>query len=118
MKKDRSTKKDVKWKDKTDEELKEIAKDLWAGRIFSDRHITDAPEMLKCVFLSLAFASRKDVEKMKKREVSFIYEYMDRAGPRAINGMPTFFSCRMLTKSETNKMFEYYGKFKELASGF
>ncbi len=103
---------------KTDDELKEIAKDLWAGKIFSDRHITslkDSPNMLGMVFMPIVFMDSETKKQLSDFKVNFIYEYLDKAGPRAINGMPTFFSCRTLTEPETKKMFEYYEKFKELA---
>jgi hypothetical protein len=67
------------------------------------------------VFMPLAFMDKKALKSMQREKVDFIYEYLDKAGPRAINGMPMFFSCHILTQPETKKMFEYYNKFKELA---
>lgn len=103
---------------KTDEELKGVAKDLWAGRIFSDRHINslkDNPSVLGMVFMPMIFMDNKSRKKLADLKVNFIYEYVNKASPRAINGMPIFFSCRILTESETKKMFEYYEKFKQIA---
>jgi len=96
---------------KTDEELKKIGEDLHAGRIFSDQHIEN-PEDLKMVFMVLALADADFFKKMQEDEISFIYEYIDKAGPRSINGMPSFLSHHALTKAETAKMFEYYNKIK------
>jgi len=102
---------------RTDEELKQVAKDLWAGKIFSDRHIPSGsdPHIMLSVFMPLAFMDKKTLNGMQREKINFIYEYYDKAGPRMINGMPMFFSCRILTKPETKKMFEYYNKFKEMA---
>lgn len=103
---------------KTDEELKGVAKDLWAGRIFSDRHINslkDNPSVLGMVFMPMIFMDNKSRKKLADLKVNFIYEYMNKASPRAVNGMPIFFSCRILTEPETKKMFEYYEKFKQIA---
>ena len=33
-----------------------------------------------------------------------ICEYLSAAGPRAINGMPSFFSCRLLSEEDVKKM--------------
>ena len=119
MKKNEAKVKEVeKHTTKTDEELKEIAKDLWAGRIFSDRHINslkDNPNVLGMVFMPMVFMDNKTRKKLANLKVSFIYEYLDKAGPRSINGMPIFFSCRTLTEPEAKKMFEYYEKFKQIA---
>jgi hypothetical protein len=47
-----------------------------------------------------------------------IYEYLSEASPRSINGFPMFTSLRILSKEETNKMLEYYKKYKEMKSEF
>ena len=43
-----------------------------------------------------------------------VYEYLDKAGPTGINGKPTFFSCRLLNKKDTEKMFTYYEQYKKI----
>ncbi len=98
---------------KTDEELKQIAKDLWAGKIFSSAHI-NRQEDLPLVFMALVFLSHEQLDEMEKQDVNFFYEYMSEATPTGVNGMPTFFSVRMLKKPETIKMLEYYEKFKAM----
>ena len=50
---------------KTDEELKKVAEDLHAGRIFSDRHIED-PHDLRMVFMVLALAGPDLIKKMQE----------------------------------------------------
>ena len=118
MRKNEPIKAEEKYIPKTDDELKGIAKDLWAGRIFSDRHINslkDDPNVLGMVFMPMVFISNETRKKLSNLKVSFIYEYLDKASPRSINGMPVFFSCRTLTELETKKMFEYYEKFKQIA---
>ncbi len=96
---------------KTDEELKQIAEDLWAGRIFSDRNIKRA-EDIPMVFMALIFLKKEQIEQLEKQQMDFFYEYMSQATPTGVNGMPTFFSVRMLTKPETKRMFEYYDAIK------
>ena len=124
MQKKKMRKNETKVKDeknytpKTEDELKGIAKDLWAGKIFSDRHINslkDDPNVLGMVFMPMVFMSNETRKKLSNLKVSFIYEYLSKASPRSINGMPVFFSCRTLTELETKKMFEYYEKFKQIA---
>ena len=97
---------------KTDEELRQIALDLHLGKIFSDRHCP-GPESIPMVFMLLNLMEDKVIEEIKAKNVNFIYEYLDQAGPLSVNGMPTFMSLRFLTKDESDKMFEYYKKFKE-----
>lgn len=106
---------------KTDEELKQIAKDLWAGKIFSDRHIANIdtnPGMATSVFMPLVFLNKKQVKDLKDSKVNFMYEYLDNAGPMSVNGYPIFMTVRFLLAHETEKMFNYYEEFKKLTKDF
>jgi hypothetical protein len=130
-----------KYKSRTDDELKEIAKCLYHGSIFSDRHLgTHNQHMLPSIFMPLALGAFPDItwdmesregkiinlilcdlepeynkrrDKYKK-DIGFIYEYVKNAGPMAINGFPIFTSFNMLSKKDTDRMFLYYDKYKEL----
>jgi hypothetical protein len=110
----KSSPKGEAYKPRTEEELKQIAKDLWAGQIFCDRQISDK-QLLTSVFMPLVFLSVKDVKELKRRNIDFIFEYLSSAGPRSINGMPVFMSCQLLSKSDTERMLVFYSKFVELA---
>jgi hypothetical protein len=96
---------------KTDEELKVIASDLLDGKIYCDRHCRSAEDTVQ-VFMILGLMGTEAVEQMQKDEIDFVYEYLDQAGPRSCNGKPMFMSCRMLSKTETAKMFEFYEAFR------
>lgn len=100
-------------KKRTDEELKQIAKDLYAGKIFTDRHLKQHEmSMLNFVFMPLAFLNEKEKEEFrataKAGQFGLIYEYIDKALPRSINGLPMFTSMRLLSKDDTEKVNEYY----------
>jgi len=95
---------------KTDEELKQIAKDVWAGKIFTDRHLKDSPAMIPVIFMILVLLDKKQVKKMEQDNISLIYEYFDKAAPRSINGYPTFFSMRMLDKEDAGRMIDFYNE--------
>jgi len=102
---------------KTDEELKQIAQDLWAGKIYTDRHIPEQemPYALATVFMPLALMHPDDREKLftGENKPTLIYEYLDKAGPRSVNGMPGFFSFHCLNEEETERMFRYYTAIQE-----
>ena len=96
-------------------ELKQIAKDLIDGKIFCDRHIPKHDNhLVPSIFMVLALCGQKTIDFMLHYKISFVYEYLDKAGPRAINGYPIFFSIGMLNDKDTAKMFKYYEKLKEL----
>ena len=97
---------------RSEEEIKQIALDLYHGKIFTDRHC-QSPEEVSSSFLVLAFMEPADVKKLQNDPPGMIFEYLHKAGPRAINGKPGFLSCEMLSPDDTKKVFAIYDKLKE-----
>lgn len=142
-----------------DEELKQIAKDLYNGLIFTDRHCKHTE--ISSVFMVLMFMGPKspespkhpnesnsiensrdnaiydviqrDADQLKYEEdlkwyqlereyfekeqlnsIGLVYEYLSEASPMAVNGKPTFFSLKLLNKADTEKMFTFYEKYKQI----
>lgn len=92
---------------KTPEEIKSIAFALLNNSIFTDRHISqDEPHMLGSIFMPLALGAFKDLTEEEVQNIGLIYESLDKAGPRAINGYPSFFSFQYLDKTDSDKVFE------------
>lgn len=68
------------------------------------------------VFIPLAFLDANGLANLRKRKVYRIYEYIDKASPKAINGYPIFTSFQTLTEDETkilNKYHQEYISFKK-----
>lgn len=98
---------------KTDEQLKEFAKDFYGGKIFTSQHFSssrEAIDMIPLVFIPFMFLTEEQKESIK--DMALIYEYYDESGPRSINGYPQFMSFNTLTKEELNKVVDYYEKIK------
>lgn len=94
-----------------DEELVQIAKDLLEGRIFTDRNLEPGDaRMLGSIFLPLALMDEAQAKKMMADRVSMVFEYLNKAGPRGINGYPFFTSCRVMNCSDFEKFAEIYNK--------
>lgn len=91
-------------KENDTKDLKQIAKDMYAGKIFCDRQISNAKD-IPMVFMPIMFMKKEELE---KQDIYFIYEYLSEAGPRSINGMPMFTSCYFLNKENFEKMMGYY----------
>lgn len=65
----------------------------WTGhQVYS--HLHCPPNAMSVVFMCMSLMPPMPEDYIDK--VGLIYEYMDRAGPRAINGQPTFFSHRVM----------------------
>lgn len=79
----------------SDDEIADVVRGLVAGSIFTAAQCP--PEMLTSVFMVLGLGGlgQNDPE-----TVGMIYEYMDKANPMAINGFPTFFSCKLIHKED------------------
>lgn len=102
----------VDYKPLTDEEIKKLANDMYKGLIFSDRHIQNPDDMSR-VFMPLVLLEKEQTEELKVNDPGMIYEYIDKAGPMAINGMPMFCSFRFLSQEDAKKVMEKYLQIKD-----
>ena len=96
---------------KSDPELKQIAIDLFHNKIFSSEHLKNEGDLGR-VFIALRMMKPEQLKEFKKKEVCFIYEYLDKVAPRSVNGMPVFFSLKYLNREETQKTFKFYNEYK------
>ena len=101
-----------KW---TDEELKQIAVDLFHDKLFTSQHqaLIDHPESLETVFMPLVFMDEAGRKQFWDAKPAMIFEYLDKAGPRSINGLPGFFSFQFLQEDEAKKVWTLYKDLKE-----
>jgi hypothetical protein len=99
---------------KTDDELKQIAKDIFSHKIFTSTMLREGDErLLSSVFMPVLFMEKEQIEELEKNDVVAFYEYFDEAGPRSVNGYPIFMSANTLTRSEYNRTMEFYKQVKE-----
>lgn len=100
---------------RTDDELKQLARDLHAGRIFTDQHLRpgEDPAILTRIFMPLLFMNSEQWSAFKESDPAVIFEYLSEAGPREINGYPIFMSFKSLGQEEWAAIGGYYKKLKE-----
>src|SRR3972149_4177761 len=84
MKKD---KKQRKYRPMSDQEVRQLAEDMFKGLIFTDRNVQIKEDIPK-VFVPLMLMGKEFINELQEIPVGMIYEYMDKAGPRSINAMP------------------------------
>lgn len=77
------------------EELEKLAWDIVGGQVYTDRHCPD--NLIMSVFMPMMLVEDKSFVD----DVGLVYEYLDQAGPRSINGQPMFMSMRCLNKADT-----------------
>lgn len=95
----------------TDDEVKTLASDILIGKVYTDRHIPpgEGDRAIAMVFMPLVFVDPKDLPE----DVGMVYEYLEKAGPQSVNGMPGFFSMHLVNKADTARVWATY---KELRS--
>lgn len=82
-----------------EEELKKLAIDIYKGHIFGSWNLKSGND-LRTVFMCFAFMDGKTLKKLGKKNIVHFCEYIDKAGPHSINGLPSFFSMQTISKSE------------------
>jgi hypothetical protein len=74
----------------------------WAqGRIFGSWDLKhDGDAMVGMVFMPITFMKAKDRAALKRRKTVHVYEYVNKAGPRSVNGCPIFLTFRHVNAEE------------------
>ena len=94
------------------EELKQLALDIYAGRVYIDRYVQH-PRDIPLVFMPLMFLDNEQLASLQQSQPGLIYEYLSEASPRTVNGMPGFFSMKTLNQADTEKLFDILVKLEE-----
>lgn len=97
---------------RTLEELVQIGKDLAADKIFTNLHLGEDVMLDQC-FMALTFLNEEQRKELEENKVVVIFEYLNKAAPRTINGYPMFFSMQTLTEEEAKTVWEMYNKIKD-----
>lgn len=95
-------------------ELKDLARDIHRGLVFTDRHIKSEDEgFLGMVFTIIGLMDKKQMDRMQKDSPGMVYEYLSKAGSRSMNGYPIFMSMNMLSMEDTEKALGILRKLEE-----
>ena len=102
----------------TDDEINALAEDIYRDRVFTSDHLRQGDlNMLPVIFVPLVFADKKMIEKMQKDAPGMIYEHFSEAGPRSVNGYPTFFSFHIVSQEDAKKVWEKVEQIKKAVCG-
>lgn len=93
---------------RTEEELKQLARDAFGGQIFFGRD----EESLQA-FFPMVLMNDKQRKSFLKEKPAMIFEYLEKAGPMSVNGYPRFFSMQFMNDEEATKFEGYYKKLQE-----
>lgn len=79
---------------KTPEELSKLITDIVDNKVLTSGQVPQ--NLLSIVFMPIALGVFADLSLDEISQVGLIYEYYDKAGPRSVNGFPTFMAAKML----------------------
>lgn len=83
----------------SDDELRSFVVEYCNGHIFTSANVAET-ELLGLVFKPLAFGAFQKSSPEYIEEIGVLWERLPAAGPRAVNGMPTFFSMHIMHKDD------------------
>jgi len=81
---------------RTKKELLKLAEDIFDGRVFGTWELRKGEENLLPMIFMVALLAPEKIPK----DTAYLFEYMENALPRGVNGKPMFISCQILTKKE------------------
>jgi len=99
--------------DKSEAELRQLAIEMVEGKIFGDWQVDD-DATVRLVFLPLSFCGPAQLP----RNIGGIYEYVNQAGPRAINGYPMFMTMQFMTDKDREAIIPMIKEYVELQAKF
>ena len=99
----------------SEQELSQLAKDIAMNLVFTSNHIRgyDVSSTIGMVFMPVLFGAFSDMTEEARKDIGMLYEYYDKAGPRAVNGYPIFWSFRILNAKDRKVVWEKYDKIQE-----
>jgi hypothetical protein len=110
---------------KSDDEIKELAVGLMGGAVYTDWDVFRSGGDLALTYMPLAFMLDEDREALVKflmpdmeqtETFGMIYEWMDKAGPRYVNGMPMFFSLQILSPEDRQRLMDVVERLRAVLS--
>jgi hypothetical protein len=96
----------------TEEQIQEIALGMHRRQIFTTQHIPAAEwdDMVPRVFTILRFTGFGNVD---TATIGMLWERLEHAGPRSINGYPIFLSMNMVSIADTEKILVIFRRLRE-----
>ena len=88
------------------------------------RHLQEG-DSLEMVFMPMVFSDEKQHKELQKDlmpekggPAGMIFEYLSEAGPRSCNGLPGFFSMRIVTAKEMPDFIKFHDEYKSMKNQF
>jgi hypothetical protein len=90
-------------------ELTKFVVAMCDGKVFTSLHVRDK-NLLGMIFMPLVLGGLASLSKAAISDIGLIWEYLEQAGPRSINGYPIFFSARLMNRTDMERAMVAYDK--------
>lgn len=86
----------------TEAEIRQWVMNYCDGHIFTSADVEKRhePGLIGMVFMPLMLGGLSELAPEDTDSIGLIWENMAAAGPRGVNGMPVFMSCRLMAKAD------------------
>jgi len=106
-------------KDRTDEELKQLAVDIIEGKFFSTIGMPESDfDLLAMIFMPLALMDEETVNRIEERDPVIFYADMSKRLSRSISGYPIFGEVGFIFRSELEKFATFYDQYLDIKNAF
>lgn len=98
----------------TDDDINALAEEIYRGAVFTSNQIRKEDlGMLPVIFIPIALAGPEMIEKLRKEDMGMIYEHFSEAGPRSVNGYPSFLSLHIVSQEDADKVWKKFELIKK-----
>lgn len=105
------------FKIRTDEELRQLALDIVEGKVFGSWMVPNDEGMTAFRIITM-FLGPDDYARMRERKVVGLFEYLDKAGPLSVNGLPSFMSMQLIYQVEVDRLNTYIEQLRVMRAQF
>jgi len=99
-----------------EKELRKIALGIAEGKILTSSQVDE--NSMTMVFMPILFGAFDDMSEDERMRIGFIYEYIDKAGPRSINGYPIFWSFGIVNRPDAERIGEMVKEISEAREAY
>ena len=103
----------------TEEMMRQLAADIEDGKVFGSWSLRECDgHLVTSIFMPIVFMSSEQRDEFKEKDVAHFYEYLDKAGPRSINGYPMFPSMAYINKKDWLQTWGYIKEYRDKKESF
>jgi len=85
----------------SDDEIREFVNGVVSGQIYTDRHIPESLQhAIHIIFMPLVFGIFDGARPEDVKQVGCLWEWLSEAGPRGVNGCPSFLSMKIMHRDD------------------